>query len=172
MFRANAIYEGEYLLGTSIARPLIAKRQIEIATRDRRRRDRRTARPARATTRCASSSASTRWSRTSSVIAPWREWDLLSREKLLAYADRHGIPIENEAQAGGAPVLDGRQPAAHQLRRAARSKIRRASRRSHVALDRVAGKGAGRSRNTSSSNIEHGDIVAIERQADVAGARC
>ena len=57
MFRANAIYEGEYLLGTSIARPLIAKRLVEIAQADRRRRDRRTAPPARATTRCASSSA-------------------------------------------------------------------------------------------------------------------
>ncbi len=65
MFRANTIYEGEYLLGTSIARPLIAKRQIEIATADRRRRGRRTARPARATIRCASSSATTPCSRTS-----------------------------------------------------------------------------------------------------------
>jgi len=59
MFRANAIYEGEYLLGTSIARPLIAKRQIEIA-RKTGRTPSRTARPARATTRCASSSATTR----------------------------------------------------------------------------------------------------------------
>ncbi len=65
MFRANALYEGTYLLGTSIARPLIAKRQIEIARAGRRRRGRRTARPARATTRCASNSPTTRWSRTS-----------------------------------------------------------------------------------------------------------
>ena len=60
MFRANALYEGQYLLGTSIARPLIAKRQIEIAARGRRRRGRATAPPARATTRCASSSPITR----------------------------------------------------------------------------------------------------------------
>ena len=64
MFRANALYEGEYLLGTSIARPLIAKRQIEIASRSAPTRS-RTARPARATIRCASSSAITRSSPTS-----------------------------------------------------------------------------------------------------------
>ena len=60
MFRANALYEGQYLLGTSIARPLIAKKQIEIAEQGRRRRGLRTAPPARATTRCASSSPITR----------------------------------------------------------------------------------------------------------------
>ena len=64
MFRANTIYEGEYLLGTSIARPLIAKRQIEIA-RQAAPMPCRTAPPARATTRCASSSATTPCSRTS-----------------------------------------------------------------------------------------------------------
>jgi argininosuccinate synthase len=64
MFRANTLYEGQYLLGTSIARPLIAQRQIEIARQTGRRRS-VTAPPARATTRSASSSATTPWSRTS-----------------------------------------------------------------------------------------------------------
>ena len=102
MFRANAIYEGEYLLGTSIARPLIAKRQIEIA---------------RSTGAEAVSHGATGKGNDQvrfelgyyalepgiKVIAPWREWDLLSREKLLAYAERHGIPIDMKHKNGGAP---------------------------------------------------------------------
>jgi argininosuccinate synthase len=102
MFRANAIYEGEYLLGTSIARPLIAKRQIEIA---------------RATHADAVSHGATGKGNDQvrfelgyyalepniRVIAPWREWDLTSREKLLAYAETHGIPIEMKHKAGGSP---------------------------------------------------------------------
>jgi hypothetical protein len=64
MFRANALYEGQYLLGTSIARPLIAKKQIEIAEQSAPMRS-RMAPPARATTRCGSSSPTTRSSRTS-----------------------------------------------------------------------------------------------------------
>ncbi|MDQ5880138.1 MAG: argininosuccinate synthase, partial [Pseudomonadota bacterium] len=102
MFRANPIYEGEYLLGTSIARPLIAKRQIEIA---------------RATGADAVSHGATGKGNDQvrfelgyyalmpgvKVIAPWREWDLLSREKLLAYAEKHGIPIEMKHKQGGSP---------------------------------------------------------------------
>ncbi|MDR0716475.1 MAG: argininosuccinate synthase [Azoarcus sp.] len=102
MFRCNAIYEGEYLLGTSIARPLIAKRQIEIA---------------RATGAEAVSHGATGKGNDQvrfelgyyalmpgvEVIAPWREWDLLSREKLLAYAEKHGIPIERKHREGGSP---------------------------------------------------------------------
>ena len=91
MFRANTIYEGEYLLGTSIARPLIAKRQIEIA-RQTGADAVPTVPPARATTRCASSSGLCALMPGVKVIAPWREWDLLSREKLLAYAEKNGIP--------------------------------------------------------------------------------
>jgi argininosuccinate synthase len=101
MFRANAVYEGEYLLGTSIARPLIAKRLVEIA---------------RATGCDAISHGATGkgndqvrfelgayalWP-AAKVIAPWREWDLNSREKLLAYAERHGIPIARKP-GGGSP---------------------------------------------------------------------
>ena len=102
MFRANALYEGLYLLGTSIARPLIAKRQIEIA---------------RATGADAVSHGATGKGNDQvrfelgyyalepniKVIAPWREWDLLSREKLLAYAEKHGIPIEMKHKQGGSP---------------------------------------------------------------------
>ena len=102
MFRSNTIYEGEYLLGTSIARPLIAKRQIEIA---------------RLTNAEAVSHGATGKGNDQvrfelgyyalepgiKVIAPWRDWDLLSREKLLAYAEQHGIPVEMKHKQGGAP---------------------------------------------------------------------
>ena len=102
MFRANTVYEGEYLLGTSIARPLIAKRQIEIA------------REVGADT--VSHGATGKGNDQVrfelgyyalepgiKVIAPWREWDLLSREKLLAYAEAAGIAIEMKHKQGGAP---------------------------------------------------------------------
>lgn len=95
MFRANTIYEGEYLLGTSIARPLIAKRMIEIANE---------------TGACAISHGATGKGNDQvrfelgayalkpgvQVIAPWREWDLNSRESLLAYCDKHGIEVEKK----------------------------------------------------------------------------
>lgn len=93
MFRANAIYEGEYLLGTSIARPLIAKRQVEIA--------RETGADAVAHGATGKGNDQVRFelgyyalNPDIQVIAPWREWDLTSREALLAYASRHGIPVE------------------------------------------------------------------------------
>ena len=95
MFRANTIYEGEYLLGTSIARPLIAKRLVEIAN---------------ATGADAISHGATGKGNDQvrfelgayalkpdvRIIAPWREWDLTSRDKLLAYAEQHNIPIERK----------------------------------------------------------------------------
>ena len=93
MFRANAIYEGEYLLGTSIARPLIAKRQIEIANQMN----------ADAVSHGATGKGNDQvrfelgfyaLKPEVQVIAPWREWDLNSREKLMAYADKHGIQVE------------------------------------------------------------------------------
>jgi argininosuccinate synthase len=102
MFRANAIYEGEYLLGTSIARPLIAKRQIEIA--------RATGAGAVAHGATGKGNDQVRFELGYyalepgiKVIAPWREWDLGSREKLLAYAEAHGIPVEMKHRGGGAP---------------------------------------------------------------------
>jgi len=93
MFRANAIYEGEYLLGTSIARPLIAKRLVEIA--------RETGADAISHGATGKGNDQVRFELGAyalmpeiKVIAPWREWDLLSREKLMAYAEEHGIPVD------------------------------------------------------------------------------
>ncbi len=93
MFRANAIYEGEYLLGTSIARPLIAKRLIEIANE--------TGADAISHGATGKGNDQVRFELGAyalrpdiQVIAPWREWDLNSRETLLAYAELHGIPVE------------------------------------------------------------------------------
>jgi argininosuccinate synthase len=102
MFRANTVYEGEYLLGTSIARPLIAKRQIEIA--------RQTGADSVSHGATGKGNDQVRFELgyyslepSIKVIAPWREWDLLSREKLLAYAEQHGIPVEMKHKQGGAP---------------------------------------------------------------------
>ena len=101
MFRANAQYEGEYLLGTSIARPLIAKRLVEIA--------RKTGADAISHGATGKGNDQVRFELGAyalmpdvRVIAPWREWDLTSREKLLAYAQEHGIPVEGKKK-GGAP---------------------------------------------------------------------
>jgi len=102
MFRANAVYEGEYLLGTSIARPLIAKRLVEVAK----------ACGADTIAHGATGKGNDQvrfelgayaLNPNIKIIAPWREWDLLSREKLLAYADRHGIPVDFKKRKGGAP---------------------------------------------------------------------
>jgi len=102
MFRANALYEGEYLLGTSIARPLIAKRLIDIA--------RKTKADAISHGATGKGNDQVRFELGAyalmpgvKVIAPWREWDLLSRDKLLAYADKHGIPVDFKKRKGGAP---------------------------------------------------------------------
>ena len=102
MFRANTVYEGEYLLGTSIARPLIAKRLIEIANETK----------ADAISHGATGKGNDQvrfelgayaLNPNIQIIAPWREWDLLSREKLLAYAEKHGIPVEMKHKQGGSP---------------------------------------------------------------------
>ena len=101
MFRANALYEGVYLLGTSIARPLIAKRQIEIAA----------ATGADAVCHGATGKGNDQvrfelgyyaCNPDIRVIAPWREWDLNSREKLVAYAEQHQIPVPKDKR-GEAP---------------------------------------------------------------------
>ncbi|HDP89072.1 MAG TPA: argininosuccinate synthase [Thioalkalivibrio sp.] len=95
MFRANTIYEGEYLLGTSIARPLIARRLVEIANE--------TGGDAISHGATGKGNDQVRFELGAyalkpgiQVIAPWREWDLNSREKLLAYAEQHQIPIEQK----------------------------------------------------------------------------
>ena len=101
MFRANALYEGAYLLGTSIARPLIAKRQIEIACE--------VGADAVAHGATGKGNDQVRFelgyyalAPDMKVIAPWREWDLTSRTRLLDYADRHQIPIARDKR-GEAP---------------------------------------------------------------------
>jgi argininosuccinate synthase len=103
MFRANAVYEGEYLLGTSIARPLIAKHMVEIA--------RKTGADAISHGATGKGNDQVRFELGAyalmpdvRIIAPWREWDLTSREKLLKYAETHGIPVEfKKKKGGGAP---------------------------------------------------------------------
>ena len=105
MFRANAIYEGEYLLGTSIARPLIAQKQIEIANKM----------GADAVSHGATGKGNDQvrfelgylgLNPDITVIAPWREWDLNSREKLLSYAKEHGIEIsQKHLDADGNPAV-------------------------------------------------------------------
>ena len=102
MFRANAIYEGEYLLGTSIARPLIARRLVEIAAE--------TGADAIAHGATGKGNDQVRFELGAyalnpdiRIIAPWREWDLLSREKLLDWAESRGIPVEHKRAGGGSP---------------------------------------------------------------------
>ncbi|MGH8723292.1 MAG: argininosuccinate synthase [Burkholderiales bacterium] len=102
MFRANAVYEGEYLLGTSIARPLIAQHLVKIAKQTK----------ADAISHGATGKGNDQVRLELGayalmpdvrIIAPWREWDLLSREKLVAYAESHGIPVDFKKKKGAAP---------------------------------------------------------------------
>jgi len=102
MFRANAIYEGEYLLGTSIARPLISKRMIEIAKIE----------GADAVSHGATGKGNDQvrfelgfyaLKPDVKVIAPWREWNLKSREQMLAYAEKHGITVERKRETSKSP---------------------------------------------------------------------
>ncbi len=90
--QAGAVYEHKYLLGTSLARPVIAKHQVECALRERRHAW-PTAAPAKATTRCASSMAFQALAPELKMIAPWREWKLKSREDCIDYAEQRGIPV-------------------------------------------------------------------------------
>ncbi len=102
MFRANAIYEGEYLLGTSIARPLIARRMIEIAE----------AEGADAVSHGATGKGNDQvrfelgfyaLKPDVRVIAPWREWGMVSREDMLNFAEKHGIPVERKREGSKSP---------------------------------------------------------------------
>ena len=105
MFRSNAIYEGEYLLGTSIARPLIAKRLVEIA--------RDTGADAISHGATGKGNDQVRFELGSyalnpdiKIVAPWREWDLNSREKLLTYAEANDISVEGKRQGGSPYSMD------------------------------------------------------------------
>jgi len=102
MFRANTIYEGEYLLGTSIARPLIAKRLVEIA--------KQTGGDAISHGATGKGNDQVRFELGAyalnphiKIIAPWREWDLNSREKLMQYAEQHNIPVDFKKQGKKSP---------------------------------------------------------------------
>jgi len=102
MFRANTVYEGEYLLGTSIARPLISKRLIEIANE--------TGADAIAHGATGKGNDQVRFELGAyalkpgiKIIAPWREWDLNSREELMAYAEKNGIEIDYQKQGKKSP---------------------------------------------------------------------
>jgi argininosuccinate synthase len=102
MFRANAVYEGEYLLGTSIARPLIAKHLVKVA--------RQTGADAISHGATGKGNDQVRFELGAyalmpevKIIAPWREWDLLSRDRLLRYAEKHRIAVDFKNKRGGAP---------------------------------------------------------------------
>jgi len=105
MFRANTVYEGEYLLGTSIARPLIAKHLVAIA--------KKTGADAIAHGATGKGNDQVRFEVGAyalmpdvRIIAPWREWELTSREKLLEYAHKHGIPVEMKKKGGSPYSMD------------------------------------------------------------------
>ncbi|MDC1073360.1 argininosuccinate synthase [Gammaproteobacteria bacterium] len=105
MFRANALYEGEYLLGTSIARPLIAKHLVRIADQ--------TGADAISHGATGKGNDQVRFELNAyalnpqiQVIAPWREWDLNSRERLVGYAREHGIPVETRKDGGADYSMD------------------------------------------------------------------
>ena len=102
MFRCNTVYEGEYLLGTSIARPLIAKRLVEIAKKTGANSISHGA-TGKGNDQVRFELGAYALMPNVRVIAPWREWDLLSREKLMAYAEKHGIPVEMKHKKGGSP---------------------------------------------------------------------
>ncbi len=102
MFRANTVYEGEYLLGTSIARPLIAKRLIEIA-RDTNADAISHGATGKGNDQVRFELGAYALNPNIQIIAPWREWDLLSREKLMNYAEKHGIPVDMKHKQGGSP---------------------------------------------------------------------
>ncbi len=105
MFRANAVYEGEYLLGTSIARPLIARHLVETA--------RKTNADAISHGATGKGNDQVRFELSAyslnpdiRIIAPWREWDLTSREKLMEYAKKHGIQVEKKKDGGSPYSID------------------------------------------------------------------
>ncbi len=138
--KANALYEGVYLLGTSLARPVIAKRQIEIARRE--------GADAVAHGATGKGNDQVRFELTYyalepeiRVVAPWREWEFKGRSDLIAYAKEHDIPV---TATRGEALLDRPQPDARLLRgRHPRRPVGRAA-RGHLPVDEGAGGGEGR----------------------------
>ena len=164
MFRANALYEGLYLLGTSIARPLISKHLVEIAAATRRRcrrpwRDRQGQRSG--ALRTVGRRARTRRIK---VIAPWRMWDLTSRTKLLEFAEAEPDPDRQEQARRGA-VLGRRQPAAHLVRGQRAGRPGRRSAGLCLSAHRRRRRRARHARRWSKSPLNKGDAVAINGEA-------
>ena len=155
MFRANALYEGQYLLGTSIARPLIAQRQIEIAEQ--------VGADAVAHGATGKGNDQVRFELSHyalkpdiKIIAPWREWDLTSRTKLLEFAEQHQIPIAKDKRGEAPFSVDANL--LHSRRRERSWKTRRSRRRrdrlsAHHRPGGRAGQADGRSRSISSAAI-------------------
>ena len=115
MVRANAVYEGQYYLGTSIARPLIAKAQIEIAKREKADAVAHGA-TGKGNDQCRFELTTWRWRPTSQIIAPWKidafRETFPGRSEMIAYCKKHPIPVEASAEEA---LLDGPQPPAHLL---------------------------------------------------------
>ena len=102
MFRANTVYEGEYLLGTSIARPLIAKKLIEIA-KETQSNSISHGSTGKGNDQVRFELGAYALNPDIKIIAPWREWDLLSREKLIKFAEKNNIPVDMKHKDGGSP---------------------------------------------------------------------
>jgi argininosuccinate synthase len=161
MFRANALYEGQYLLGTSIARPLIAKKQIEIA--------RKTGADAVAHGATGKGNDQVRFELTYyalepniRVIAPWREWDLASRTKLLEFAEKHQIPIAKDKRGEAPFSVD-----ANLLHSSSEGKVLEDPRLAppdYVYQRTVAPEDAPDKASEISIDFEKGDAVAIDRK--------
>ena len=157
MLRANAVYEGRYLLGTSIARPLIAKRQIEIAVKE----------GADAVCHGATGKGNdqVRFELTYfalkpdvKIVAPWREWTMKGREELIAYAEKHKIPVtatKSKPYSTDRNLLHISYEGGHPRR-----PVERVDRR-HVYHGGARGESAGQGRSMSRWSIEAGNPVAI-----------
>jgi uncharacterized membrane protein YgcG len=169
MFRANALYEGLYLLGTSIARPLIAKRQIEIA--------RKVGADAVCHGATGKGNDQVRFELgyyalepDIKVIAPWREWDLTSRTALIDFAEKHQIPIAKDKR-GESALLGRRQPAAHLVRgQGAGRSVGGDARLRLFAHDQSGGRA--RRAEIMSPSISSGRCRRDQRRGDVARRRC
>jgi argininosuccinate synthase len=161
MFRANALYEGLYLLGTSIARPLISKRLVEIAAETGADavpwRDRQGQRPGAVRTQAYALNPDIK------VIAPWREWDLTSRTEADRFRRTEPDP-DRQGQARRSAVFGRREPAAHLVRGQGAGRPRRRSARLRLPAH---GPPRGRARHARDGEItfEKGDAVAINGEA-------
>jgi hypothetical protein len=170
MFRANAVYEGEYLLGTSIARPLIAKNMIEIAKKVGADTISHGA-TGKGNDQVRFELGAYALMPNVKVIAPWREWDLLSREKLLAYADKHGSRSTSRSARAARPTRWTPTCCTSRTRAASsRTRISQAG-RLDVAHHRVAREGTGEAPDHR-TRLREGRHRLDRRQAPFAGAPC